>query len=43
MSIVAFGKMALEFAQQSVRLFAEQVMPEVRRFGESRAATMVEA
>jgi alkanesulfonate monooxygenase SsuD/methylene tetrahydromethanopterin reductase-like flavin-dependent oxidoreductase (luciferase family) len=39
----AFGNMAPEFAQRSVRLFAEQVVPEVRRFGESRTATMVEA
>jgi alkanesulfonate monooxygenase SsuD/methylene tetrahydromethanopterin reductase-like flavin-dependent oxidoreductase (luciferase family) len=34
----AFGKMAPDFALRSVKLFAEQVVPEVRRFEESRSA-----
>jgi hypothetical protein len=38
----AFGKMAPDFAMQSVGLFAEHVMPRRRRFGESRAAAMTE-
>jgi alkanesulfonate monooxygenase SsuD/methylene tetrahydromethanopterin reductase-like flavin-dependent oxidoreductase (luciferase family) len=38
----AFGKMAPDFAMQPVGLFAEHVMPRLRRFGESRAAAMTE-
>jgi hypothetical protein len=34
----AFGKMAPDFALRSVKLFAEQVVPQVRRFEESRSA-----
>jgi alkanesulfonate monooxygenase SsuD/methylene tetrahydromethanopterin reductase-like flavin-dependent oxidoreductase (luciferase family) len=39
----AFGKMAPDFAMQSVSLFAEQVMSRVCRFGESRATATAEA
>jgi alkanesulfonate monooxygenase SsuD/methylene tetrahydromethanopterin reductase-like flavin-dependent oxidoreductase (luciferase family) len=39
----AFGKMAPDFAMQSVSLFAEQVMPRVRHFSESCAAATTEA
>ena len=38
----AFGDMAPDFAMQPVGLFAEHVMPRLRRFGESRAAAMTE-
>jgi alkanesulfonate monooxygenase SsuD/methylene tetrahydromethanopterin reductase-like flavin-dependent oxidoreductase (luciferase family) len=39
----AFGKMAPDFALRSASLFAEQVMPRVRRFDESRVAASIEA
>jgi hypothetical protein len=37
----AFGKMRPDFAMRSVKLFADEVMPQLRRFADRPAAAAV--